>query len=163
MKRILAGAILLAVLNAFAFAKDSNSSTDAKSGEEKVDQTLVITADDKMMYGTTTFEVKTGTKVKVSLKNVGMIPKIAMGHNFVLLKKGETAFAFGPQVIVNGGSHDNGFIPSKDKKKILAYTKMLGPGEEDTVIFTAPEPGEYEYLCTFPGHFALMRGKMTVK
>jgi azurin len=116
-----------------------------------------------MMYGTTAFEVKAGTKVKVILKNIGMIPKIAMGHNFVLLKKGETAFGFGPQVVANGGTHENGFIPSKGKEKIIVSSKMLGPGEEDTVVFTAPEPGEYEYLCTFPGHFALMRGKMTVK
>ena len=163
MKRTLAVVFLPAVLNAFAFAKDTVSSKEVQSGTEKVDQTVSITADDKMMYGTTSFEVKSGTKVKVFLKNVGMIPKIAMGHNFVLLAKGETAFGFGPQVIVNGGTHENGFIPSKGKEKILAHTKMLGPKEEDSVIFTAPEPGEYEYLCTFPGHFALMRGKMTVK
>ena len=163
MKRTLVGTIVLSVLTSFAFAKDKSSSGDAKPSEEQIDQTVVITSDDKMMYGTTSFEVKSGTKVKVTLKNVGMIPKIAMGHNFVLLKKGQTAFGFGPQVVVNGGSHENGFVSPKDKGKIIAYTKMLGPGEEDDVVFTAPEPGEYEYLCTFPGHFALMRGKMTVK
>ena len=151
------------MLNLIAFSKDGSPSKGTKPEEGKVDQTVAITADDKMMYGTTAFEVKAGTKVKVSLKNVGMIPKIAMGHNFVLLKKGETAFGFGPPVVVNGGTHDNGFIPPKDKEKILAYTKMLGPGETDSVIFSVPETGEYEYLCTFPGHFALMRGKMTVK
>ncbi|MFP6899430.1 MAG: plastocyanin/azurin family copper-binding protein [Opitutales bacterium] len=163
MKRTLAGFIAFLILNVFAFAKDGSSSKETKPEEAKVDQTVAMTADDKMMYGTTSFEVKAGTKVKVTLKNIGMIPKIAMGHNFVLLKKGQTAFGFGPQVMVNGGTHDNGFIPAKDKEKILAYTKMLGPGEEDSVVFTAPEPGDYEYLCTFPGHFALMRGKMTVK
>ena len=50
-----------------------------------------------------------------------------------------------------------------NKKKILAHTKLLGPGEEDSVIFTAPSPGKYEYLCTFPGHFGIMRGVLTVK
>ena len=163
MKQTVFVLLALTVLNAFVVAKDSSASKEAKPKQEKVDQTVSITGDDKMMYDTTAFEVKSATKVKVILKNIGMIPKIAMGHNFVLLKKGETAFGFGPQVMVNGGSHENGFIPSKDKGKILAYTKMLGPGEEDSVVFTAPEPGEYEYLCTFPGHFALMRGKMTVK
>ena len=163
MKLTLTGSIALAVLNAFAVAKDSSSTPEAKPSDDKIDQIVVITGDDKMMYGTTSFEVKTETMVKVTLKNTGMIPKIAMGHNFVLLKKGETAFGFGPLVVVNGGSHANDFIPSKDKDKIIAHTKMLGPGEEDSVVFTAPEPGEYEYLCTFPGHFALMRGKMIVK
>ncbi len=163
MKRSLTGFIIFAAVNACVLGKGSVSSEEANPKDEKVDQTVTITADDKMMYGATSFEVKAGTKVKVVLKNVGMIPKIAMGHNFVLLKKGETAFGFGPSVVVNGGTHDNGFIPPKDKEKILAYTKMLGPGETDSVIFSAPETGEYEYLCTFPGHFALMRGKMTVK
>ena len=163
MKQTLAGFLVLIVLNVFVFAKDPSVSKNADSKDEKVDQTVSISADDKMMYGTTSFEVKAGTKVKVILKNIGMIPKIAMGHNFVLLKKGETAFGFGPQVVVNGGTHENGFIPAKGKEKIIASSKMLGPGEEDSVVFTAPEPGEYEYLCTFPGHFALMRGKMTVK
>ena len=161
MKLSLTGFIIFAALNAWVLGKDSSKEDNPK--EEKADQTVSITADDKMMYGTTAFEAKAGTKVKVVLKNIGMIPKIAMGHNFVLLKKGETAFGFGPSVVVNGGTHDNGFISPKDKEKVLAYTKMLGPGETDSVIFTAPEPGEYEYLCTFPGHFALMRGKMTVK
>ncbi len=165
MKQTLAGFLALVILNVFAFAKDSSASKEATPEDAKIDQIVSITADDKMMYDTTSFEVKAGTNIKVALKNIGMIPKIAMGHNFVLLKKGETAFGFGPQVMVNGGTHANGFIPSpsKGQEKIIAYTKMLGPGEEDSVVFTAPEPGEYEYLCTFPGHFALMRGKMTVK
>ena len=163
MKPILAGFTAFLTLSVVAFSKDSSSSGENKDEEGKIDQTVAITADDKMMYGTTAFEVKAGTKVKVTLKNIGMIPKIAMGHNFVLLTKGETAFGFGPPVVANGGTHENGFIPPKDKGKIIAHTKMLGPGEEDSVVFTAPEPGEYEYLCTFPGHFALMRGKMTVK
>ena len=163
MKLTLTGIVACAVLNTFLFAEDSLPASIVKDTEAKADQVVVITGDDKMMFGTTSFEVKAGTKVKVTLKNIGMIPKIAMGHNFVLLKKGETAFGFGPQVVVNGGTQANGFIPTKGKEKILVNTKMLGPGEEDSVIFTAPEPGDYEYLCTFPGHFALMRGKMTVK
>ncbi|MDE0837988.1 MAG: plastocyanin/azurin family copper-binding protein [Kiritimatiellae bacterium] len=40
---------------------------------------------------------------------------------------------------------------------------MLGPGEEDVVTFTAPAAGTYNYLCTFPGHYAVMNGVMTVK
>ena len=163
MKLTLMGIIAVATLPSLLTAEDALPSANGKTKEGKVDQIVTITGDDKMMYATTSFEVKAGTKVKVTLKNVGLIPKIAMGHNFVLLKKGETAFGFGPQVVANGGNHANDFIPTKGKEKILASTKMLGPGEEDSVIFTAPESGEYEYLCTFPGHFALMRGKMIVK
>ena len=53
----------------------------------------------------------------------------------------------------------------KDMSKVIAHnTKVLGPGESETVDFTAPTtPGEYPYICTFPGHFATMRGKLIVK
>ena len=54
------------------------------------------------------------------------------------------------------------FIP--DSKDILAYTDMIDGGVEVELEFTAPEkPGDYEYVCTFPGHAFVMRGVLTVK
>jgi azurin len=49
--------------------------------------------------------------------------------------------------------------------QIIAHTGLVAGGESDTVTFTAPEePGDYEYICTFPGHFAAgMKGTLTVK
>jgi azurin len=50
------------------------------------------------------------------------------------------------------------------KKDVLAHTKLLGPGEFDTIEFMAPAtPGTLEYVCTFPGHFGTMNGKITVE
>ena len=48
---------------------------------------------------------------------------------------------------------------------MLAHSKLLGPGESETVTFNAPfVPGEYLYLCSFPGHYAQgTKGIMTVK
>ena len=59
-------------------------------------------------------------------------------------------------------SHD--YVPP-GSKEVLAHTKLLGPGESDTVTFTAPYvPGEYLYLCSFPGHYSQgTKGFMTVK
>ena len=57
----------------------------------------------------------------------------------------------------------NEYFPKGREKDVIGRTKLLGPGEEDTIYFVAPEPGTYEYVCTFPGHFALMKGKMIVK
>ena len=53
------------------------------------------------------------------------------------------------------------YVPKSDA--ILFYTKMAGPGEKTTVEFTAPAPGKYPFICTFPGHFALMKGIMIVE
>ena len=57
------------------------------------------------------------------------------------------------------------YIPEDEasKAKILVATAMIGGGEETEVTFTAPEPGEYPFLCTFPGHFGIMNGKLIVE
>ncbi|MFV1994383.1 MAG: plastocyanin/azurin family copper-binding protein, partial [Verrucomicrobiales bacterium] len=54
-----------------------------------------------------------------------------------------------------------GYIP--ESEDILWHTKLLQPKQVDTIEFIAPAPGEYPYLCTFPGHWMLMRGVMTVE
>ena len=54
-----------------------------------------------------------------------------------------------------------GFVPKSDL--ILAATKLLNHKESQLIEFTAPkEPGDYDFLCTFPGHWMLMRGVMKV-
>jgi azurin len=86
-----------------------------------------------------------------------------MGHNIVILKKGITAIAFGQKALGAGANATNA-LPDSLKGDVIASTKLLGPGETDSVVMKAPsETGTYEYVCTFPGHFALMRGVMTVK
>ena len=123
---------------------------------------IVITGNDKMQFDVKTFEVKTGDSIRVVFKNVGKMPKIAMGHNLVILKKGITAIAFGQKSLAAGANAANA-LPDSVKADVLAYTRLLGPDETETITFTAPEAGEYEYVCTFPGHFAMMRGKMKVR
>ena len=46
---------------------------------------------------------------------------------------------------------------------IVASSKILGPNEEETIVFKAGPAGEYPYLCTFPGHFGVMKGILSVK
>jgi azurin len=55
------------------------------------------------------------------------------------------------------------YIPEARKDDMIAHTKLLGPDESETIEFTAPAAGSYDYLCTFPGHFAIMKGKMIVE
>ena len=56
------------------------------------------------------------------------------------------------------------YVP-KDFKGVLANTKLLGPGESDTVTFNAPFiPGDYPFFCSFPGHYSQgTKGFMTIK
>jgi len=126
--------------------------------QEKVE----MTGNDQMQFNTKAFEVTTGQKVTLSLKHIGQLPAVAMGHNVVILKPGTQLPAFAAKCAT---AKDHGYIPQDEESKalIVAFTKMLGGGETDEITFTAPAPGEYPYICTFPGHFALMQGVMTVK
>ena len=123
---------------------------------------ITISGNDTMQFDLKSFEVKAGQKVELTFKNIGKIPKIAMGHNLVVLKKGISAVAFG-QKAMGAGANATNALPESVKGDTIAATKLLGPDENETITFTVPETGDYEYVCTFPGHFALMRGIMKVK
>ena len=57
-------------------------------------------------------------------------------------------------------ARDNDYIPADG---FIIHTDLLGGGEETTIEFEAPEIGEYTFICSFPGHFALMNGKFIVE
>ena len=123
---------------------------------------IAITAGDDMKYSVTAIQAKPGEELTVTLKATGSMPRVAMAHNFVLLKPGVDATAF-----VNAGASASttDFIAPANKAQVLAATKLVGNGETVEVTFKAPaKPGTYTYLCTFPGHFVSgMKGVLTVK
>ncbi len=125
-------------------------------------QRVVVTSDDSMQFDLKEFTVVSGEMVELVLKNTGKLPKIAMGHNLVILNKGISPLKFGPMIMGMGASPTNP-LPEASLPDVFAATRLLGPGESDTIRFTAPEPGEYQFACTFPGHYAMMRGVMVVK
>ena len=120
-----------------------------------------INADDKMKYDVTAFEAKPGQKISITLTNVGVTPKFSMGHNCVVLDRTVNVQNFLDAASMNA-AHD--YVPP-DVKGVLAHTKLLGPGESDTVVFAAPYiPGDYPFFCSFPGHYSQgTKGVMTVK
>lgn len=121
-----------------------------------------MTGNDRMKYNLETFSVPAGSPVKLIFRNIGKMPKAAMGHNVVFLKADVDSGAFASAA---AAARDSAYIPVELKDQILAYTKLLGSGESDTIEFTAPAvSGDYEFLCSFPAHlFAGMRGVMTVE
>ncbi|WP_367870624.1 azurin [Luteolibacter sp. Populi] len=124
---------------------------------------LELTGNDQMQFNTKTLEVTAGEKVTLSFKHIGQLQKVAMGHNVVILKAGTPIPPFATKAMTAAA---NDYIPvdEESKKLIVAHTKVLGGGESQTITFTAPaEAGDYPYLCTFPGHFALMQGVLKVK
>lgn len=125
-------------------------------------QKMEVTANDQMKFAPTELEAQPGQPLEVTLKNVGSMPKASMGHNWVLLVKDADV----NKILENGmTAAGNGYIPPDMENLVIARTELLGPGESDTVTFNAPsEPGDYEFICSFPGHYLLgMKGILTVK
>ena len=141
--------------------KDDAASSSATGGADAV-ATLEFTANDSMKFNLTRAEVRAGQQVRVILTNIGSMPKAAMGHNWVLLKKGVDVEAFDKAAIM---AQANDYIPPALADQVIAHTKLLGPKQTDEITFTAPsEPGEYPFLCSFPAHYqAGMRGVLVVK
>lgn len=124
-------------------------------------RTVEIQVGDNMRFSPAAIEAKAGERLHIVLKSTGAMPKLTMAHNLVVLRKGTNPKAFVDKC-ANARASD--FIPAEVKDQILAATGLVGPGETSEATFTAPANGDYDFVCTFPGHFNLgMRGKLTVK
>lgn len=106
--------------------------------------------------------VKPGEKIRIRLTTRSKLPASAMSHNWILLKNSAE-----PEAFDNAASKakDNDYVPSDMKDQIIAHVPLTSGGETHEVTFTAPEKtGEYNYICSFPGHFASgMKGVLKVE
>lgn len=120
-------------------------------------------AQNPLGYDQTELTVKAGQKVKLTLNNTGSIAP--QPHNFLLLKPGklDAVGALANAMLADPQGMAKSYIPEAAKPDILANTKLVQPNQSETIEFTAPaEAGDYPYICTFPGHWLLMRGVMHV-
>ncbi|MDN3689534.1 plastocyanin/azurin family copper-binding protein [Cyclobacterium jeungdonense] len=120
------------------------------------DQTIVMGTKPGLKYDLENFEVKAGSKVKITFNN-----NDDMLHNLVIVMP-NTAIEVGEMALKMGleGSQKD-YIPNSDK--VLYHTNILSPETSETIYFEAPSvPGDYTYVCTFPGHAYVMQGIMRV-
>lgn len=115
-----------------------------------------------MKFDVTTIVATPGETLRIVLINAGTQPKEAMGHNWILLKRQVNVSDFVNAAVL---AKETGYIPASQREDILAYTRLLGPGERDVLTVTVPrESGRYVYLCSFPAHCQLgMRGVLIVQ
>ena len=117
----------------------------------------IATVPERMMYDVKELSVKAGKKVKLTFANPDFMP-----HNLLLVKPGKIEDIANQALAMGAKGFDTGFVP--DNKDILWHTKLLDHGKEEVVEFTAPtSPGDYPYMCSFPGHHIIMRGILHVK
>ncbi len=98
------------------------------------------------------------SQVKLTLRHTGRLAATAMGHNWVLTKTADY------QPVAMAGMRmtlADSYLPKKDPR-VLAHTAVIGGGQSTSVTFSTAalrKGGDYTFFCSFPGHFAMMKGK----
>ncbi|MGV3774175.1 MAG: plastocyanin/azurin family copper-binding protein [Verrucomicrobiales bacterium] len=153
-------------INAMQFATDLASLLPPEKARE-ANRTLrtlgvavfvVRTLHEQMLYDVQLIVVEAGKPVQIVLVNEDSMP-----HNLVVVM---------PNSIEEIGVAAEGMPLEPDEQgrlyvpkspKVIEATKMIDPGQQTKITFVAPsEPGDYEYVCTFPGHWRRMVGKLVV-
>ena len=127
----------------------------SKADEVIIDMKVV---EHLMKFNKTTFTVKAGQTVILNLENPDF-----MQHNLVIAKPGtmKKVGAAADQMVQDPNGAEKNYVPAIPE--VLFATKLLNPEEKVTLKFIAPaKPGDYPYLCTFPGHWSIMNGVMKV-
>ncbi|UOP04669.1 azurin [Conchiformibius kuhniae] len=123
---------------------------------------FTVSSDDSMKFDTKEIQVKSSCKdFAITLKNAGKQPKAAMGHNLVITKAADKD---GVGADGTAAGADNDYLKAGDGR-VIGATKLLGGGEEDTLVLNVSKlaKGEdYVFFCTFPGHSASMNGKVVL-
>ena len=119
-----------------------------------------VEANDAMQYNTKEIQVSKACKeFTITLKHTGTQPKTSMGHNIVIGKAEDMDGIFKD----GAGAAATDYVKADDAR-VVAHTKLVGGGEEASLTLDPAKlaGGEYKFACTFPGHGALMNGKVTL-
>ena len=121
-----------------------------------------VTVGDTLTYDTSSIAIGADcAEASITLTHTGKLPKNAMGHNWVLTKTADFD-ALAPAGVAAGLEGD--YVPAGDAR-VIANTKIVGGGESDTIKFPVAnlKGGDYTFFCSFPGHWAVMKGSFTVE
>jgi azurin len=145
-----------------AVAKTAEIDTTAIPGIEKVPftDTISLKANDDMHFDKDLFKIKSGKKIILRLTNIGSQAGKPMAHNVVILNKGTDISNFADAA---RQSEKDQYIPPAFASSIIAHTKSVIAGKSDEVKFTITQPGVYDFICSYPGHWGTMQGKIVVE
>ncbi|XXQ68208.1 azurin [Neisseriaceae bacterium B1] len=157
-----AASVAPAAAESSAPAASEAASAVAPAAAASAECTTVITSDDAMKFDIKEIGIKSGcAQYTITLKHAGKMPAAAMGHNIVITK---TADKDG--VLADGATAGiaTDYVKEGDER-VVAHTKLIGGGEETSVTFDTAKlakDGAYEFFCSFPGHYAMMNGKIKI-
>ena len=128
----------------------------AGAGAPDPDAIVIRTVVDEMRYDTPTFTVASGEPVKIWFENADYAP-----HNLIIVEPGAGEEIGAAAEGLGADGFAKAFVP--ESARILVASGLLGHGKAQVLEFRAPgAAGDYEILCTFPGHRQTMHGVMRV-
>ena len=147
-------AVPAAASRATTLAKRQTSMPAAWNGT--VDQTVTVQGEEGLKFSVTRFDVKAGARVRLDFSNAS-----DMLHNLVIVRPGSAPRVGDASMKLGLDGTRLDFVPLTND--VLYHTAIVAPQQAETIYFEAPAtPGEYTYLCSFPGHAILMQGTMRV-
>ena len=118
-----------------------------------VDAELVVpSVKNAMRYEVRRVQAPAGATVRLVMDNTTTTSP-AMVHNVVVLSDERAIERVG---MAAASVADN--VP--DDPAVRFHTPLTRPGQRSAVVFTMPPPGEYPFICTYPGHWATMQGTL---
>ncbi len=148
--------------NASVELKDPVVKASAQAGSQSAAPKSVVISikvvPDMMQYDNKLFTVKAGQKVTIDFQNPD-----GMQHNLLIIKKGslQKVGAAADAMLRDPKAAEKNYIP--EIPEVLQAIKLLNTEESFQLTFTVPsEPGDYPFVCTFPGHWRGMNGIMRV-
>ena len=131
-------------------------------GVEKLNysDTILLKADEKMRFDKELFRVRAARKIKLQFFNTEKKSAMSMTHNVVVLKKG-TDIADFADAVHNAKAEQ--YVPASVGPLVISHTRLVGGGETDSIEFILPKPGIYDFICSFPGHWGTMQGKIVAQ
>jgi azurin len=109
---------------------------------------------DSLAFDIDRIAADSGAEVTITFNN----PSTVNTHNLVIVEGG-TKDAVATDGTAAGPT--NNWVPPGDSR-VIANTVLIGPGDSGELTFTAPAPGTYQFVCTFPGHNFTMFGDFVV-
>ncbi|MBI2855260.1 MAG: hypothetical protein HYX93_00250 [Chloroflexi bacterium] len=109
---------------------------------------------DQLLFNKDSLSAPAGSAVTLTFANNATTQQ----HNWVLVEDGTKDDVATAGLLAGAG---NGWVP-QDDARVIANTSLLNHGESQTITFTAPAAGTYQFVCTFPGHNLTMFGAFEV-
>jgi azurin len=163
--------VVLLLISCGRTAGNKNNSKENASAEEKeatvpgveklaFTDSIQLKANENMRFDKELFRVRAGKKISLIFKNTAAKSAASMAHNVVILRSGVDIADFA-DVAHNAKAEQ--YVPASLDSLIIAHTRLVNGGDSDHVQFIIPKPGVYDFICSFPGHWGTMQGKIVAE